>query len=349
MKYKPSIIQTEILSSSPNRIPQPGMCFLYRKNDGKWYEKLSNGTEQPITSDGSGGGEFPPVISSVNPSSLTPNTTRIISLAGELFNPVTTISVGGVAINPAKITYVSSMEIFFEFTAPGDPGFLDLVVNNGSGETTVLSGIEIQESNWLFLGTGGYSFTHGNASDRDIRYRDTMTLIQDAQGIYFEGENPWASWVKFEFLRWNRGEGKTLKMVLQNTRRVMMAGLGSTEIDESSNSMFYQGELQFYHNHRNLIGLYGNTGQLWNGTQTSINTSLQGQIHRLEIENDGAINSVVRFYNLPSANASDWDDLSTLIYEGQVGSNHTPDSPVLLPLVVPRDGEETKIIAVQVS
>lgn len=205
------------------------------------------------------------------------------------------------------------------------------------------------KTNWLFLGEGGKEFSHGNGSNNDIRYRDSMSLVRDSEGLYFRGEKPFASWVKIEFLKWKRGEGKTLKMVFAGTNGIYHIGIGSNEIDEKSRTLYFGAELMVYMSDRSLFNIVGNKGKTWQGTQTRINKPITTKYHRLEIENDGGAGSAIRIFDLPYSDRDSWDNKDSILYEEKIESIHQGDAPLLMPFFIPQNGSGFKIIAVQVN
>ena len=80
-------------------------------------------------------------------------------------------------------------------------------------------------------------------------------------------------------------------------------------------------------NQNNLFNLLGNRGKIWQGTQTEINKPVTSHYHRLEIENDGIPNSAIRVFDLPNGDRSNWDNEANILYEENIGNNHTADSP----------------------
>ncbi|MDJ0596387.1 MAG: hypothetical protein QNJ72_41500 [Pleurocapsa sp. MO_226.B13] len=218
----------------------------------------------------------------------------------------------------------------------------------GLAEPIVPEEEEQEQSDWLFLGEGGIDFSHGNGANKDIRYRSSMSLVRDSSGIYFSGASPFAAWVKFEFLRWSRGEGKTLKIVFAATQGICQVGIGSDEVNENSNGLYFASELAIYLNQNNLFSLLGNRGKPWQGTQTTLNIRVSSNYHRLEIENDGTPGSNISVFDLPDGNSENWDDSNEPLYQGAIGQNHSADSPNIMPFFIPQDGSGFKIIAVQV-
>ena len=346
-------LEIPVLPDHPSANPKNGYVFLYRLQDGSFYQKLSNGAETPLIKEGGNLGDFPAVINSISPSEIGLGLTRTIAITGEFLTPTTAIAINDgttqTAIASSKINYIDTNRVEFELTAGNEEISLDLKVDNGSGITTLPDAISIVPSSWYFLGNGGHSFTHGNEADKDIRYRDTMTLVQNDEGIMFEGENPFNSWVKFEFLKWNRGENKTLKFIFTITQKLMAIGIGSTDTGEAEDTVYYyEPELQIYLNDRKFLSYIGNGGEPFDGQSTNVDQTLTSKHHRLEIEGDGSPGSTVRIYDLPSNSSIDWEDSSILAYEGVVPSNHTADDPILMPFCVPRQGKTT-IVAVQVT
>ncbi len=79
--------------------------------------------------------------------------------------------------------------------------------------------------------------------------------------MYFDGLNPWSSWVKFESLGWTRGSGKTLEWVLTTPTSSMMIGIGSDATNETSTAQYVQAEVEaYFQSSTTMWGLYGNSG-----------------------------------------------------------------------------------------
>ncbi len=204
---------------------------------------------------------------------------------------------------------------------------------------------------WTDLRAGN-TFTHGNDAGKDIRYRSGMNMVQDANGMYFTGADPWASWVKFESLGWTRGTNKTLEWIMTNPTSSMMIGISSDAINEDYNLQYIQGEMYaYYQNPTKFFALYGNNGTpgtagVHNGIAENINSN---EVYKIRFENDGGRGETFTLFELPSAEQGDWDDESTLITTVIIGGTLAPDETNLFPAIIPRAGGAQRFIAVKVE
>jgi len=267
---------------------------------------------------------------------LNQNTTLDIFIRGGWFTNTTTVDIPGITIN--STTIVDDDTIRVNITTPTTDGLYDVEVTNEGGTTSFLESIEIKLSTWTDLRTGGDTFNIGT----DLRVRPGITVNRDAQGMFFTGNNPWASWVKFESLKWNRGENKTLQWIFTSPLNFMMIGIGSENTDENSTSQFSQAEIQAYFNTSvNFWGLYGNNGNIGSAGNQNNNTPVTANsILKIKLEGDGGVGSTFTMYQLPSANPSDWDDETNILTTMTVGSTLNPDETVIMPFIIPRtDGQ----------
>ena len=304
-------------------------------------ENFSKVTGQPV---------FPrPVILSITPKLLHGNETDDIVIKGAYFTDDTTVIFENQTVN--SINYVDDNTIIANITSNATSGLYDVTVDNSFGSDTLVDGFEVKLSTWKDLRLGGDVFTDGNAAGNDIRYRSGMSMTRDANGMYFNGSNPWSSWVKFESLGWTRGTNKTVSWVINAPDNSMMIGIGSTNTDETSSSQYGQMEVEFYFSNSTTIwGLYGNNGTPGNyGNQSHSVTVNSNDVLKLILENDGGVGDIVYVYRLPSANESDWDDTSTLLDSWAIGGTLNPDEVNIIPSIIPRSGGAQRFIAVKVE
>ncbi len=145
---------------------------------------------------------FPdPFISLIKPTKMNLGKSDEIIIFGSYFTLDTTVAIGGAVID--SITFVSDNEIRLNVTAGNNEGFFNLTINNGR-EVIVNNAIEIKKSLWIDLRENGEVLTTGNQIDRDVRVRNGMGINRNAQGMYFTGNRPWSSWVKWEKYRFER-------------------------------------------------------------------------------------------------------------------------------------------------
>lgn len=210
----------------------------------------------------------------------------------------------------------------------------------------------ILSSVWIDLRLNGDTFTDGNGAGNDIRYKSGMSMTRDVDGMYFNGANPWSSWVKFESLAWTRGENKTLQWIFTRPSSSMMIGIGSDATDENSSKQYRQAECEAYFSNSNtLYGLYGNNGIIGNSVSQQVNTSISGGsgVFKIKFTNDSTINSgVFSIYELPSADENDWGDESNLI-NSFTNTLIGADELNIMPFIIPRNGGSQRFIALKIS
>ena len=277
------------------------------------------------------------------------NTTSDITITGSFFTPTTTVTIAGQTVN--SVTFISDNELLVNVTSNATDGFYDVIVNNGIS-TTATGIFEVKLSTWLDLRAGGDVFTDGNGAGNDIRYRVGMSLSRDAQGMSFNGSNPWSSWVKFESESWNRGDGKTLEWIFTTPTSSMMIGIGSDATNETNTAQYAQMETEVYfQNATTMWGLYGNNGTVGSaGNQSSSNsiTSCTSGVYKIKFENDGGAGSQFTLYCLPSSNPSDWDNETNIITTLTVGGSLNPNETNIMPVILPRTGTQ-RFIALKVE
>lgn len=287
---------------------------------------------------GSGNGFFPlPTVDSINPNKLNHNEVKTLTVTGSYFTSATTVSVTGLTVN--STTFINDNEIQFEVVGNTTDGFYDVVITNESGNITITNGVQVELSVWVDLRLGGDTFTSGNAAGNDIRFRSGMTMNRDSNGMFFTGSNPWSSWVKFESLGWNRGDGVTMQMIFTRPTSFMMIGIGSTGTNETNTAQYAQAENEAYFNSStNFWGLYGNSGTPGSaGNQgDGLNISGGSGVYKIKFENDGGVGSTFTLYELPSSNDTDWDDESNILKTITVAGSLNPDEPNLMPFIIPR-------------
>jgi hypothetical protein len=78
-------------------------------------------------------GQYPAILSGIEPVSVLPNTTRDIVFYGVFFTPDMTVQVPGQTVN--DITFVNTQEIKVNMTAGASEGEYDVILNNGIQST----------------------------------------------------------------------------------------------------------------------------------------------------------------------------------------------------------------------
>lgn len=283
--------------------------------------------------------------------------TQTFTLLGNNFGTDSIITIPGFdgSVNSVNVINPSKMEV--NITAGTTIGLFDIIVTSSGMNNTVWTGngedlLEVRTiSPWKDLRIGGDSFTSGNSSGNDIRHKNNMTLNRDANGMYFTGQNPWSSWVKFESLGWTRLENKTLQWIFTAPSSSMMIGIGSDATNENSSAQYAQAEVQIYFSSStNMWGLYGNNGNIGSyGNQSQGNSISSSGIYKAKFEADGGVGSTLTLYQLPSADPSDWDNENTIITSFQIGGTLNPDEDNIFPFIIPRNGGSQRFIAVKVQ
>jgi len=288
-------------------------------------------------------------------NSMTPSSTKTITISGKNFTPTTAVSIPGFDGTINSTTINSSSELEINITAGTTEAVYDIVISNGGVLNTEWTGngvglLTVASSTWIDLRAGGATFTDGNGAGNDIRYRSGMSMSRDANGIYFTGSSPWSSWVKFEALGWTRGTNKTLQWIFSQPTSYMMLGIGSTATNETDTAQYAQAEVEaYFDSSTSLWGLYGNNGTVGTAGNQSSSATISSGTYKIIFENDGDAGDIFRMYKLPSANESDWDDTSNLVKTMTIGGSLNPDEPNLMPFIIPQDGGAQRFIAVKVE
>ncbi len=282
-------------------------------------------------------------------SAVNHNTTVDIIITGDYFikdNMVVTIE--GQTVN--SINYVDSQELIVNVTTNSTNGLYDITINNGHGEVVLSRAFEVKLSTWIDLRQNGEAFTHGNPAGNDIRYRSGMSMARDANGMYFTGANPWSSWVKFESLKWIRGENKTLQWIFKHPNSSMIIGIGSTVTNETNTAQYAQAEVQAYlSSSTNFWGLYGNNGAIGFSGYQDNGISISSGAYKIKFEQDGEAGKQFTLYKLPSANESDWDDESNILKTFTIGGSLNPDERNIKPFIIPRSGDSQRFVAIKID
>jgi hypothetical protein len=298
-----------------------------------------------------------PFISSVK-INVAPSVTKTFTIEGKKFTPTSDVSI----INPTfdgtidTVNVLSPTSIEVTVTTTATEELYDLVITNGGVLNTQWSGngvdgFEVKKS-WIDLRLGGEVFTDGNAAGNDIRYKSTMSMSRDANGMYFTGQGIWSSWVKFESLGWTRGSSKTLQWIFAEPDGAMMIGIGSDATNESASTQYQQSEVVAYFSASSLSSLHGNNGTVGSETSQSNSTSLNScgsDVFKIKFENDGSAGGQFTLYCLPSAAESDWDDELTVMKTFAIGGSLNPDEVNIMPFIIPRSGGAQRFIAVRVE
>jgi len=306
-----------------------------------------------------GSGELAPYFSSISPHRINTSITDTLTITGGNFDYDTTVSITGWPGTVNDTRYISDDTIEVDVTSTATEAFYSIVLTNGSKNSSGfetddgVNALEVKTSTWNDLRSGGGTFTDGNAAGNDIRYRSGMSLSRDANGMSFAGSSPWSSWVKFEFLQWNRGDNSTLEWVFTAPDGAMMIGIGSDATNESSTSQYSQAEVEAYFNSStNFWGLYGNNGTVGSAGNQNLSTSISScasNVLKVKFESDGDAGGTFTLYCLPSSAPGDWDDETTVISTSTIGGTLNPDEVNIMPFIIPRSGGAQRFIAVKLS
>lgn len=214
---------------------------------------------------------------------------------------------------------------------------------------------------WHEFYTGGNTaaWTTGNGAGNDIRFRGLMTFNQDADGMFFTGQNPWSSWVKVERLAFTRGSKTKLKWVFTRPTGQMMIGIGSDATNEASGQQRRQAEVQAYFNNaNNFWGIYGNNGTIGTLGQFRIDAIVNNyNVFAFLFEDDGTRGGRWALFGLndtalPSDagfDPTEWDNESNIIEQGIVKGTLNPDELNLFPFICPRSGGAQRFIACKLT
>lgn len=283
-----------------------------------------------------------PIVTS-EPVTISQNVTANITINGENFTQsVSATSNNGLIIN--SVTYVSNNEILLNVTTPSTDQIHDLTIDNQLCSTTINGFINTKLSTWVDLSTNGV----GN--DPDIQ--SAMTVGRDTDGMFFNGTNPWSSWVKFSDDTWTRGDNNTLQWIFTRPTAAMMIGIGSTSTDETSTAQYYQGEVMLYlSSSTNVWGFFGNSGSTGNAGNFSNTANISGGsgIYKLVFENDGDVGSNVTLYEIPSISQQDWDNTTNVIFTTTIAGSLNPQQTNIMPFIIPRSGSSQRFVAYKIG
>lgn len=274
------------------------------------------------------------------------NYTQTIILTGYNFRGSSlAVSIGGVTVNSINVIGGTSIEV--NITTGSTPDTTDIIVSNSCGADTIKNGMQILLSTWKDLRAGGDPFTSGNGAGNDIRYRAGMNMVRNANGMYFTGQNPWNSWVKFESCQYTRGTGTKVEFIMR-VDGAMMIGISGLTTNEGSTTQYIEGAvLAYFSSSTNLWGLYGSSptnGTTWN--QANGATVNNAAILKIKIENDGFAGERITLYELPSAAPADWNDESNVI--STIISTNGNTQTTLVPFIVPRSSTTNYFVALRV-
>lgn len=330
--------------------------LLQSQNAARTVAAMAGTTVSIVNISSSGGSGLAPYIAEgggrVDPSS---STTLVVT--GNNFDYDTIVEIPSWPGTIDDVRHNSATEIEIDVTAGATEAIYDLVLKNGSRDSTdfvVNNGsgaIQVATSAWLDLRLGGDSFTDGTGAGNDIRYRTGMSLGRDANGMFFNGGSPWSSWVKFESLAWTRGSNQTLEWIFTNPSVPMMIGIGSDATNEASTSQFQEAEVEaYFQNATTLWGLYGNNGTPGiAGFQNATTAIPFGGVFKIKFENDGDAGDTFTLYQIPSANPVDWDNESTVLSTLTIGGTLNPNEANIMPFIIPANGGTQRFIAVKVE
>lgn len=284
---------------------------------------------------------FSPIVSSSS-IVIPTDTSKNFIINGYHFTPNTTVSFNSSNISVTSVIFINPNQLNIFASANQVESLYDMVVTNEVGFITLSNFLNVYEISWIDLRLGGDTLIEGD----DIRVRSGITIGRDADGMFFDGLNPWSSWVKFELseLSWQRNAERTLDIIFTRPTNSMMLGIGSDQTNETSSSQFSQGEvLAYFSNSTTFFGFYGNNGTPGSTGSQSVSqniTSTTG-VYKLSFEEDG---NVVKFYQLDNADESSWEG-GTLISETTI--SFSPQQTNLFPMIIPRSGSAQRFIALR--
>lgn len=295
-----------------------------------------------VAAGGSGLLGYPaPFVREIVPSRLLTNNIQTFTLFGSFFTPETTVNVTSGTIT--RVQFISSHELLVTITTAATPGDYDLVVDNGS--QTISSGLlttfDIPDG-LVDLRLGGTEFSQGA-----IEMRDGMSFTRAADGLYFTGSDPWASWARFvgdnDAWVWNRRIKKRLTWIYQSTSSFML-GIGSRANDSYSNSQFYQGEILCYNSSgTDINNIYGNNGNLGRGKTQAFSVSKSPEdVIKVVFNQNGESGAVMSVFKLPGTFISDWLDSSELL--GEIQLTAFGNELNIMPFAIPQDGTSSKFL-----
>lgn len=274
---------------------------------------------------------------------ISQNITTNITIYGENFTQSTTVtSSNGLIIN--SVTYVSNSQIVLNVTTPSVDQTHDLTIDNQLCSITINGFITTQLSTWIDLSTSG------TGNDPDVQ--SAMTVGRDADGMFFNGTNPWSSWVKFSDDTWSRGANNTLQWIFTRPTAAMMIGIGSTSTNETSTAQYYQGEVMIYiSSSTNVWGFFGNSGSPGNAGNFSNTANISGGsgVYKLVFENDGGVGSNVTLYEIPSIAQQDWDNTSNVIFTTTIAGSLNPQQANIMPFIIPRSASTQRFVAYKIG
>ena len=280
-----------------------------------------------------------PYVASVSPARVLEGATVSISVFGSFFTPNTTVEIDSATI--IDVAFVNShlliVSAFFS-----EIGSLNLSLDNGT--ITVTENALLVKSfadSVIDLRSGGTPW-----GDSAIEIRDGMEWTRDGDGLYFSGSNPFSSWARLvgddDAWVWNRSQKRSLSIIFRNNSRFML-GIGSRRNNIGSSQQYSQAEIVGYFSSSNIFdGLYGNTGTPGQGINFPYREIVTPTAtKKIVFENNGEPDSIVRIYELPSADISDWSDTSNLKGEFIVNDFFGANEPEIMPFLIPRTGKSS--------
>lgn len=287
---------------------------------------------------------FPaPYFSSITPDKILGNNAErelTLLIQGSFFTPDTQVTSSEFTVS--DVEFKSDNLLVVRGVSAIAFGFINLEIDNGS-VISIESALEVVDlaSGIIDLRTGGTEF-----SNSAIEMREDMSFTRTSRGIYFTGFDIWNSWVRFvgdnDLWIWDRSVKRTLSWIFTNTSATMM-GIGSREIDPTSQNQWSQAEIMgYFSSGSRFTGFYGNDGTLGSAvnfrTTASVNS---GTVKKLVLENNGEPGSSYTLYELPSGNIEDWIDTSKILRSGTMPEIMSADAEQIMPFVIPRDGQQT--------
>lgn len=337
-----------------NQGSDPAGEIRYNATTNQWEVSNDGGDFESIKG---GGSVLAPYVESVVGPKIQPNTSGSFIILGGNFDYNSVVEIPGWQGTIDSVDYVSNKELKVFVTAGSSESVYSVIVKNGGSPSTgylVDKGADAVEvmslPPWVDLRSGGASFSSGNGAGNDIRYRSGMSMVRDANGMYFTGTGPWGSWAKFESLGWARGENKTFEWVFTAPTSNMMIGIGSTATNESSTAQYAEAEVQaYFSSSTSLWGLYGNNGTIGSAGNQNVTTTISSSgIYKIKFEDDGGLGGTFSIFQLPGNSPSDWDDESTVLSSFVIGGTLNPDESNIMPFIIPQNGGTQRFVAVRV-
>ena len=288
----------------------------------------------PIESDKCG---YPaPYVAKVLPKKLQANSLGEIEIEGSFFTPQITLeSSAGVTID--SIRFVSDNKITANITTSGI-GTKDLTLSNGL-QTIVSSALEVVDAPWIDLRENGEILAVGT----DLVVGNSIQVIRNASGMYFQGARLWRSSAAFEKYKFVRGDSKSIEIIFNNAGVSYMVGVGKNPRNINSSAQYYEAELVLYFSGNRFNSLFGDRSSF----SYQRNLASGGGL-KVKFTDDVKVGSEFFLYQLDSTNPIDWDDESNLVVSDSITSQFRLVGEEIFPFIIPVNNPNNYITALRV-